>query len=168
MRFISSRLQFLPLVAFALAGCLGTEAGDQRGGLGTGASGANDVMDDGDSDGRLDCPRGGPVGDIEVEFDCDCVTVWSCKDLSNVVVEAADRDHEKTEGLSDTQGTFCSSDGQPIKRAWVKAGNNASGDGPGYGERFDAPGGTCIDDEKDAGTPEPEPKDAGVPDISLY
>jgi hypothetical protein len=37
---------------------------------------------------------------------------------------------------------------------WVKAGNNASGDGPGYGERFDSD----LDCE-----PPPEP-DGGVPD----
>lgn len=34
--------------------------------------------------------------------------------------------------------------GGTVVGVWVKAGENHSGDGPGYGERFDAPEGACT------------------------
>ena len=104
----------------------------------------------------LDCPRGGSTGPIEVEFFCTEIDVISCKDLSNVVLEYADGSHQKFDGLSGRQGTFAGTgehEGAEIVGVWVKAGNNASGDGPGYGERFDAPAGVCDSELECGGGP---------------
>jgi hypothetical protein len=103
-------------------------------------------------DCKLDCPRGGSTGPIAVQFECTEVHVVSCKELSNVVVEFADGEHLKFDGLSGHYGTFGAGD-RVIVGVWVKAGNNASGDGPGYGERFDS--------DLDCGAP---PADGGIPD----
>jgi hypothetical protein len=104
------------------------------------------------ADCKLDCPRGGSTGPIAVHFECTEVHVVSCKDLSNVVVEFADGEHVKFDGLNGHYGTFGAGD-RVIVGVWVKAGNNASGDGPGYGQRFDS--------NLDCGAP---PADGGVPD----
>ena len=93
---------------------------------------------DGDPDEcSLDCPRGGPTGPIAVRFECYEVHIASCKELSNVVVEFKDGEHYKYDGLEGHYGTFGAGD-KEIVGVWVKAGNNSSGDGPGYGERFDS------------------------------
>ncbi len=95
-------------------------------------------MHDGDAhECMLDCPRGGPTGPIAVRFECYEVHVVSCKELSNVVIELADGEHYKFDGLEGHYGTFGAGD-KVIVGVWVKAGSNASGDGPGYGERFDS------------------------------
>ena len=98
----------------------------------------------------LDCVRGGgSVGMIEVVFDCGSITVYSCKDLSNVVIEFEDGTRQRFEGLSGQVGMFSgtgSHSGQRIVGSWIKAGNNKSGDGPGYGERVDAPEGEGAGD----------------------
>jgi len=74
---------------------------------------------------------------------CTAVYITSQKDLSNVVVELDDGTEYKYDELNQgTTGTFDvpdGHDGRTIVGCWVKAGNNASGDGPGYGERFDKP-----------------------------
>ncbi len=86
------------------------------------------------------CVRGGgAVGRVHVVFTCDSITVYSCKDLSNVVLEFEDGERERFEGLNGQVGTFSGTRGGRIVGVWVKAGANFSGDGPGYGERFDAP-----------------------------
>jgi hypothetical protein len=85
----------------------------------------------------LDCPRGGSSGPIAVRFECDEVHIVSCKELSNVVLELIDGEHYKYDGLEGHYGTFGAGD-KEIVGVWVKAGNNASGDGRGYGERFDS------------------------------
>ncbi len=85
----------------------------------------------------LDCPRGGPTGPIAVRFECTEVHVVSCKDLSNVVLAYADGEHAKFDGLKGHYGTFGGGE-REIVAVWVKAGNNQSGDGPRYGERFDS------------------------------
>lgn len=97
----------------------------------------------------LECPQGGKVGKIEVAFECGRITTVSCKDLSNVVVEYEDGTRQKFDGLRGQRGVFAGSQaqaGQTIVRVWVKAGANHSGDGPGYGERFDAPAQDCSED----------------------
>jgi hypothetical protein len=94
----------------------------------------------------LACPHGGAVGKIEVAFDCFEITTVSCKDLSNVVIELADGSRQRFDGLSGQRGVFSGTGdhaGAQIVGVWVKAGNNKSGDGPGYGERFDAPTQEC-------------------------
>ena len=85
----------------------------------------------------LECPRGGPTAPIAVHFECTEIHIVSCKDLSNVVLDCEDGEHHKFDGLHGQYETF-ERDGCLIVGAWVKAGNNASGDGPGYGERFDS------------------------------
>jgi len=69
------------------------------------------------------------------------IFVESTKDLSNVVIQTADGSIQKFEGLSGYTGTFTGTNadtqGERIVRAWVKSGNNASGEGPGYGERLE-------------------------------
>lgn len=85
----------------------------------------------------LDCPRGGSTAPIAVRFECHEVHIVSCKDLSNVVLEFKDGEHYKYDGLEGHYGTFGAGD-KEIAGVWVKAGNNASGDGPGYGMRFDS------------------------------
>jgi len=87
---------------------------------------------------------GGSVGMIHVVFACDSITVYSCKDISNVVIELENGERQRTEGNGLGQvATFSGTSGGGIVGVWVKAGSNASGDGPGYGERFDAPEGDC-------------------------
>jgi hypothetical protein len=98
----------------------------------------DDWHQSGDGEGcMLDCPRGGPTGPIAWHFECHEVHVVSCKELSNVVVEFADGERYKYDGLEGHYGTFGAGD-KEIVGAWVKAGNNASGDGPGYGMRIDS------------------------------
>lgn len=64
------------------------------------------------------------------------VYVTSTKDLSNVVVQYSDGSRYKYDNLSGTTGTFGNGIKQ-IEKVWVKSGCNASGEGPGYGERFE-------------------------------
>jgi hypothetical protein len=102
-------------------------------------------MSDGHSDDcMLDCPRGGPTGPIAARFECYEVHIVSCKELSNVVVEFKGGERYKYDGLEGHYGTFGAGD-KEIVGVWVKAGNNASGDGPGYGMRFDSDA-DCGDD----------------------
>lgn len=95
------------------------------------------------------CENGGMVGRIDVTFDCSSITIISCKDLSNVVLEFEDGTRQKFDGLSGQSATFSGTGanaGKTVVGVWVKAGSNHSGDGPGYGERFDAPGEMACDD----------------------
>ena len=100
---------------------------------------------------QLDCSDR-RKGDIEVVFECDAVHVWSCKDLSNVVIETEDGVRRRFEGLSGGQGVFDAAEGKRIVRVWVKAGANHSGDGPGYGERFEAPADSCEEGNGGSGS----------------
>jgi hypothetical protein len=68
-----------------------------------------------------------------------CVEVTSCKALSNVVVRTQNGAEVKFDNLSAFSQSFCSPDGSPIIRVWVKSGCFQSGDGSGYGRRFDKP-----------------------------
>ena len=77
------------------------------------------------------------VGDITVEWiSCDEVEITSTKDISNIVYEV-DGVETKIDSLSGHSYTL--SPGGTITAVWVKAGNNKSGDGPGYGEKFELP-----------------------------
>lgn len=111
----------------------------------------------------LECPRGGNTGPVRVVFDCDEIIVITCKDLSNVVIEYDDGSRQRFQGLKGHQNAFGAPTGRTIVGVWVKAGENKSGDGPGYGERVDAPAGSCTD----AGTSTPDSgtgRDAGSAD----
>jgi hypothetical protein len=140
--------RYVLVLALFGAGCSGGESSEgSRLSLSEspGSGGPGDVtVIPGDGGLVLDCERGS-VSQIYVEFDCDEITVYTCKDLSNVVLELADGSHQKSEGLSGQSNTF-STGGAPVAGVWVKAGANHSGDGPGYGERFDAPEDSCDDD----------------------
>jgi hypothetical protein len=82
---------------------------------------------------------------IDVTFHAEGTSVYvvSTKDLSNVVLEFADGVKYKFNNLNQGKtGTFQgigANAGKQIVGVWVKSGCNASGDGPGYGERFDSP-----------------------------
>jgi hypothetical protein len=82
---------------------------------------------------------------IEVTFNASgtSVEIVSTKDLSNVVLEFEDGSHYKFDNLNQgPTGTFQGLGehaGKTIVGVWVKSGCNQSGDGPGYGERFNAP-----------------------------
>lgn len=83
---------------------------------------------------------------IEVTFSGDgkSIEVSADKDLSNVVLEFENGHHYKFDGLNGLTGTFSGTgaySGMTIKTAWIKSGCNNSSDGPGYGDRFDAPSG---------------------------
>ena len=88
----------------------------------------------------------GAIPHCTVQFGTDqygykSVLVTSTKDLSNVVIETSDGNRQKFEPLSGGSGTFkgtlSSTKNKRISRVWVKSGSNSSGDGAGYGERFE-------------------------------
>lgn len=119
------------------------------------------------SPGALDCTNGDAVDDVRVIFDCDQVHIESCKDLSNVVLELDDGERQRFEGLTGHASSFTGTgewDGAAILKVWVKAGANHSGEGPGYGQRFDAPADSCETDAEDSGTDAPSPADEGEDD----
>jgi hypothetical protein len=71
--------------------------------------------------------------------DPNCVEVSSCKNLSNVVLQMSDCSTYKYDNLTGHTGNFCSPNGLSIVKVWVKSGCNQSGEGPGYGRRFNNP-----------------------------
>lgn len=105
----------------------------------------------------LECPVG-PVGEIRVEFACDSLTITTCRELSNIVIEFEDGTQERIEDLEGQTGTFSGTGanaGKTIVRVWVKAGGNLSGEGPGFGTPFErGEGDTC-------GTPDEPPPPCG-------
>jgi hypothetical protein len=95
---------------------------------------------------------GQPAGEnrpqISVEYRYKSVYVESTLDLSNVVLLFSNGATQTFDGLSGTSGVFKGTDGnnnRPITRVWVKSGDNASGEGPDYGEPFDFSSGTIRD-----------------------
>lgn len=85
-------------------------------------------------------PTTGCQPQIVVTFRGNDVYVVSTKDLSNVVLQFSDGSKQKFDGLSGKTGTFKGTGGNKnkrIDRCWVKSGCNSSGEGPGYGERFE-------------------------------
>lgn len=90
---------------------------------------------------------GSDAAEIEVVFDCGSVSVSSSKDISNVVLVFEDGSEQKLDGLSGREGTFSGSgdhDGKVIDAVYVKSGDNASGEGPGAGEHFQATDQDCA------------------------
>ena len=101
---------------------------------------------DGGPDLGLTCVKGGSTAALRVEFECGSITVYTCKDLSNVVVEFEDGSRQRFEGQSGHENTFSgtgSNAGKRVVGVWVKAGANHSGDGPGYGQRVDSDATAC-------------------------
>ena len=77
-------------------------------------------------------------------FDCDNIDISSCKNLSNVVLVYTDGSWQKFDNLSGTTGSFAGTGahaGKEISHVYVKAGCFKSGEGPGFGRRFDGP---CV------------------------
>lgn len=70
----------------------------------------------------------------------DQVFVESTLNLENVVLQFTDGTKQTFSGLTGLTGTFQgtgSYNGKKISKCWVKSGNNLSGEGTNYGERFD-------------------------------
>ena len=85
-------------------------------------------------------PTSGRMPQIHVTFLEKHVYVTSTKELSNVVVRYSNGATVKFDNLSGTSGTFGNTGtykNYRVDTCWVKSGPNDSGDGPGYGERFD-------------------------------
>lgn len=85
-------------------------------------------------------PASGAVPHIDVTWKGTEIYVVSTKDLSNVVLKYDDGRTQKFEGLTGRTGAFKGTgwnSGKLIETCWIKSGSNASGDGPGYGERFE-------------------------------
>ena len=78
--------------------------------------------------------------DIRCEFDGNTVNVYSETQLANVVVKFGDGSVVRHENLQGTQAAFTGE--SEIVGCWVKSGDNASGDGAGYGEWFSPSGGS--------------------------
>ncbi len=72
---------------------------------------------------------------IEVTFKADSIYVESTKDLSNVVLGFDDGSTQKFDELSGYTGEFQGTGN--IVKCWIKSGDNDSGEGTGYGERFE-------------------------------
>lgn len=77
---------------------------------------------------------------ISVRFAGESLNITSTKDLSNVVLDLSNGVEYKFDGLTGLEDDFQVPADQPeditIDGVWVKSANNASGDGPGYGEYF--------------------------------
>lgn len=86
-------------------------------------------------------PTKGSEPQIYVTYKDDQVFVESSKDLSNVVLQYSNGSDQKFDSLnvgkSHTFSGTGGNSGRRIYRVWVKSGSNSSGDGPGYGEKFD-------------------------------
>jgi hypothetical protein len=88
---------------------------------------------------------------ITVEYDCGAGgwLITSSKGLSNIV---------HSDGQTDTRIVFDNDpavfeyllDAEGVQTIWVKSGANASGDGPGYGQRFDVTQPNCDPGPVDA------------------
>ena len=73
---------------------------------------------------------------------CESIDVSSCKDLSNVVLAYTDGSWEKFDNLSGQTGSFSPTTpnmGKEISHVYIKSGCFKSGEGPGFGRRFDGP-----------------------------
>ncbi len=85
-------------------------------------------------------PLGPARGQIRVEFRGQLVRVESSRDVSNAVLEYSDGARQKFDDLDgrlvELRGTGPHL-GKEVVRAWVKSGANLSGDGPGYGQKFE-------------------------------
>jgi hypothetical protein len=125
------------------------------------------VDSDPDASASLECGRGTSAAALRlhVEFECGSVTVYTCKDLSNIVLEFEDGTRQRFEGLKGRRNVFAGTGsfaGKRIVRVWVKAGPNHSGDGPGYGERVE----TTVDLERCDAPQAGSGGSCGGPDVS--
>ena len=98
----------------------------------------------------------GKKAEVDVVFTCDGITATSTKDISNVVVSVGGEEI-KFDGLS---GYTYVVEMTGIDVVWVKSGSNRSGDGPGYGERFER---DDLDCTEDPGGEEEDPGEVETP-----
>ncbi len=100
-----------------------------------GAGNDDAAMDGGDGNVAADYgPIASPTG-ITVTCGADSIGVTTTDhDISNVVVGLWDGTHIKHDNLKGKSYTI---DQAGVVTVWVKSADNDSGDGPGYGERFD-------------------------------
>jgi hypothetical protein len=108
----------------------------------------------------------GTSAQISATFSCTSVDVSSSMDISNVVLAFADGSTQKFEGTFSEDETFAGTGanaGKTITTAWVKSGANLSGDGSGYGERFDSDA-VCTTVDNDPGSNDPGSNDPGSND----
>ncbi|MHB8900352.1 MAG: vWA domain-containing protein [Thermoguttaceae bacterium] len=86
-------------------------------------------------------PASGMIPHIATTFKGTSIYTVSTRDLSNVVLEYSNGNRQKFDNLHvGKSGTFAgtgANSGKRITRCWVKSGSNASGEGVGYGERFE-------------------------------
>ncbi len=101
----------------------------------------------------------GKKAEVSAEWTCDGVTAHSTKDISNVVV-SIDGEHVKYDDLSGYSFEVAGD----IEEIWIKSGSNRSGHGPGYGEHFERPTGTCDPGTDGPGTDDPGTDDPGTDD----
>lgn len=81
-------------------------------------------------------PASGSIPHIDVTLKSKRkIVVNSTMNLSNIVVQYTNNQKYTYNGLSGSSKTINAS--KDLKRCWVKSGNNDSGDGYNYGERFD-------------------------------
>ena len=96
-----------------------------------------------------------PTGTTSATWSADCstVTVTSTKDISNIVfvVDGFETKIEFADGTNTFDLDGAASD------VWVKAGNNKSGDGSGFGEHYARPA-SC--DSASSGAVEPTATEA--------
>ena len=96
-------------------------------------------------------PASGSVPHISVKFGYSSIDVESTKELSNVVLKFSNGSTQKFDDLDANPshtGTFAGTGsyaGKEIVTAWIKSGANESGEGSGYGERFDYPSDSQIE-----------------------
>jgi hypothetical protein len=119
---------------------------------------------DNDGDGKADANFGSTNYNdsktIKAQFSADgkqVVVTSTDKDISNIVVKYDGAPDYKYDNLTGKSYTV-TSDQYTILGVWVKAGDNASGDGPGYGEFIENLNSsenpdqcTCGDDQDHAG-----------------
>lgn len=88
-----------------------------------------------------------PVADaakakIQVEFQQTSVSIQSTRGISNAVLQYEDGQSQKFDELQGRNLTLAGTGrhaGKEIVRVWGKSAANLSGEGPGYGQRFDRP-----------------------------
>jgi hypothetical protein len=92
---------------------------------------------------------------ISVRQDCDdsVVIIESSKDISNVVLRYDDGDVKVDSGFSGTSAVLPVDAQRALVAVFVKAGANASGEGPGYGEMFPVQACASVSPDLDVETP---------------
>lgn len=106
-------------------------------------NGVTHAQGQGQGNGNNQGPNENAAGDVEVvKTSCNEVEITSTKGIGKIVYEV-DGVHYTTDGTGGKSFTLTSTD--PLTTIWVKSGNNLSGDGPGYGERFEIGAGNVFE-----------------------